>query len=187
MTVDVVYETHSISVDNETGHATGWLPGELSAAGKEAAASLGARRRDDGLSAVYTSDLRRAVETAEIAFRGSLVPVIQDPRLRECNYGALNGRPRDEVHAFGLDERYPEGETWREAVERVGGFLGELTRTRDGERVLVIGHMAAWYAIESLAKGLALEDVFGTRMEWQEGWEYRLEGGVSAQLGGRGE
>lgn len=175
MTVEVVYETHSISVDNETGNATGWLPGELSAAGREAAASLGARRRDDGLAAIYTSDLRRAVETAEIAFRGSPIPVLQDPRLRECNYGALNGRPRDEVHAYGIDERYPEGETWLEAVERVDEFLTELGRTRDGERVLVIGHMSAWYALESAAKGLALKEVFGTRMEWQEGWEYRLE------------
>jgi 2,3-bisphosphoglycerate-dependent phosphoglycerate mutase len=175
VTVEVVYETHSISVDNETGHATGWLPGELSAAGREAAASLGARRRDDGLTAVYTSDLRRAVETAEIAFRGSPIPVLQEPRLRECNYGTLNGRPRDEVHAYGIDERYPEGETWREAIERVGEFLTELTRTRAGERVLLIGHMSGWYALESAVKGLTLEEVFGTRMEWQEGWEYRLE------------
>lgn len=175
MAVEVVYETHSISVDNETGHATGWFPGELSAAGREAAAGLGERRRSDGLAAVYTSDLRRAVETAEIAFRDSPLPVLRDPRLRECNYGALNGRPRDEVHVYDIDERYPEGETWREAVERVREFLGELTRTRDGERILVIGHMSAWYALESVAKGQALEEVFGSRMEWQEGWEYRLE------------
>lgn len=174
MAVEVVYETHSITVDNETGHATGWLPGELSEPGREAATRLGERRRDDGLAAVYTSDLRRAVETAEIAFRGSPVPVIHDWRLRECNYGTMNGRPRDEVHAKGIDERYPDGETWREAVERVAGFLAELARTRDDERVLVIGHMSAWYALESLSKDLPLEEVFGTRMEWQEGWEYSL-------------
>jgi 2,3-bisphosphoglycerate-dependent phosphoglycerate mutase len=177
MAVDVVYETHSITVDNETGHATGWLPGELSEAGREAAARLGARRRDDGLAAVYTSDLRRAVETAEIAFAGSPLPIVREPRLRECNYGALNGRPRDEVHAYGVDERYPDGETWREAIERVRGFLEELARARDGERVLVIGHMSAWYALESLTKDLPPEDVLGTRMAWQEGWEYRLDSG----------
>jgi 2,3-bisphosphoglycerate-dependent phosphoglycerate mutase len=177
MAVEVVYETHSITVDNETGHATGWLPGELSEAGREAAAGLGARRRDDGLAAVYTSDLRRAVDTAEIAFAGSALPIIREPRLRECNYGALNGRLRDEVHAYGVDDRYPDGETWREAIERVRGFLAELASTRDGERVLVIGHMSAWYALESLTKHLPPEDVLGTRMDWQEGWEYRLDSG----------
>lgn len=30
MTISVVFETHSITVDNEAGRATGWLPGELS-------------------------------------------------------------------------------------------------------------------------------------------------------------
>jgi 2,3-bisphosphoglycerate-dependent phosphoglycerate mutase len=174
MAVEIVYETHSITVDNETGHATGWLPGELSERGREAAARLGERRRDDGLTAVYTSDLGRAVETAEIAFGDTAMPIIHEARLRECNYGTMNGRPREEVHAKGVDERYPEGESWREAVERVKEFLEELPRTRDDERVLIIGHMSAWYALESLAKNLPLEDVFGTRMEWQEGWEYRL-------------
>ena len=174
MPVEVVYETHSTSVDNETGHATGWLPGELSELGREQAAALGERRRDDGLAAVCTSDLGRAVETTEIAFATATIPITRERRLRECNYGALNGRPRDEVHAYGIDERYPGGETWREAVGRVADFLEELTRTRDGERVLVIAHMSAWYALEWRAKDLPLERVFATGMEWQEGWEYRL-------------
>jgi 2,3-bisphosphoglycerate-dependent phosphoglycerate mutase len=180
MAVEVVYETHSISVDNETGHATGWLPGELSDRGRELAAELGRRRRDNGIATVYTSDLRRAVETAEIAFAGSALPVVQDARLRECNYGSMNGRPREEVHAKGIDERYPEGETWREAVERVTEFLRELPDRHDGDRVLVIAHMSAWYALECLVKGLQLEDAIGTRMDWRPGWEYRLEPAQSA-------
>jgi 2,3-bisphosphoglycerate-dependent phosphoglycerate mutase len=175
MAVEVVYETHSISVDNEAGRATGWLDGELSERGREAAARLGERRRGDGLVAVYTSDLGRAVETAEIAFAGAALPIIREPRLRECNYGAMNGAPREEVHAYGVDECYPGGETWREAVERVNGFLDSFARVHDGERVLVIAHMSAWYALECRANALRLEDVFGTRMAWQEGWEYRLE------------
>jgi 2,3-bisphosphoglycerate-dependent phosphoglycerate mutase len=173
--VEVVYETHSISVDNETGHATGWLPGELSERGRALAAKLGERRRNDGVAAVYTSDLRRAVETAQIAFADSAIPIVQDRRLRECNYGAMNGRPREKVHAYGIDDRYPEGETWREAVDRVKGFLDDLVRKHDGERVLIIAHMSSWYALESRANNQRLEDIVGTRMAWQEGWEYRLD------------
>jgi hypothetical protein len=51
--VEVVYETHSTSVDNERGIATGWLDGALSA--RELARALGERRRDDGIAAVYAS------------------------------------------------------------------------------------------------------------------------------------
>jgi broad specificity phosphatase PhoE len=52
--------------------------GELSKAGRESARELGARRRDDGIVAVFSSDLRRAVETAEIAFAGLPIPLHQD-------------------------------------------------------------------------------------------------------------
>jgi hypothetical protein len=45
MAVDLVYETHSISVDNERGVATGWLPGELSVAGRQLAAALASLER----------------------------------------------------------------------------------------------------------------------------------------------
>jgi broad specificity phosphatase PhoE len=175
MSVEVVFETHSTSEDNEACIATGWLPGRLSAAGREQARELGERRRDDGLSVVFTSDLRRAVETGAIAFAGSPLPVVADERLRECSYGDLNGTP-DPIHdrAEHIDVPYPRGESWREAVARVAAFLEELRSERDGERVLVIGHSATRLAIEVVANGGKLEDLMATPFVWQRGWEYVL-------------
>jgi broad specificity phosphatase PhoE len=89
--IEVVFETHMTSEDNEQGIATGWLPGRLSDAGRQQARELGARRRAERLTAVFTSDLARAVETAEIAFAGLGVPILHDWRLRECDYGDRNG------------------------------------------------------------------------------------------------
>jgi broad specificity phosphatase PhoE len=172
----VVFETHSTSVDNERGIATGWLPGELSAAGRAQARELGARRRDDGLAAVYTSDLRRAVETAQIAFAGTAVPVHADARLRECDYGELNGRPReqlDAVRAEHVDVPWPGGESWRGAVTRVAGFYDELRRRHDGDRVLVIGHVATRWALDHL-RGVPLEQLVVAPFDWRPGWEYVL-------------
>jgi broad specificity phosphatase PhoE len=57
MPTTVVFETHSITEDNERGVATGWLPGRLSARGRGLAVELGERRRTDGLAAVVASDL----------------------------------------------------------------------------------------------------------------------------------
>jgi alpha-ribazole phosphatase/probable phosphoglycerate mutase len=164
--VIVVFETHSTSEDNEAGVMTGWLPGRLSAAGREQAALLGERRRDDGFDAIYCSDLGRAVETARIAFPDR--DVLLDWRLRECDYGELNGTPKSER---GIDERFPGGETWREAVTRVTRALEDLR----GERVLVIGHMATRYALE-VATGRTLEEVKAEEFVWREGWEYQLPG-----------
>jgi 2,3-bisphosphoglycerate-dependent phosphoglycerate mutase len=177
MSVAVVFETHSTSVDNERGIATGWLDGALSDTGREQARQLGERRRDDGVAAVFTSDLRRAVETAEIAFRGSPIPVELDARLRECNYGTLNGMPRaqlDAQRALRLDEPFPGGESWREAVARVAGFLDQLRHSHDRQRVLIIGHVATRWALDHVASGVPLEELVDAPFEWREGWEYEL-------------
>jgi 2,3-bisphosphoglycerate-dependent phosphoglycerate mutase len=175
MSVEVVYETHATSEDNEAGIATGWLPGKLSAAGREQARELGDRRRNDGLSVVFTSDLNRAVETAELAFAGSELPVVRDARLRECNFGDLNGTA-EPLHdrVAQIDVSYPGGESWRQAVERVAAFLDELRRVRDGERVLVIGHSATRFACEVVANGRRLEELPAEAFVWQRGWEYSL-------------
>ncbi|MDQ3875622.1 MAG: histidine phosphatase family protein [Actinomycetota bacterium] len=174
MAVQLVYETHSISVDNERGIATGWLPGELSERGRLLARGLGERRRDDGVACVFTSDLRRAVETAEIAFEGSGVEIRQDARLRECNYGELNGAPVAELHPRRrfVDEPYPGGESYRECVEKMGSFLGDVVLEFDGHRVLVIAHSAQRWALSHLLEGVPLEDLVDAPFEWRKGWEY---------------
>jgi 2,3-bisphosphoglycerate-dependent phosphoglycerate mutase len=176
MSVQIVFETHSTSEDNEARIATGWLPGRLSAAGREQARELGKRRRDDGLAVVFTSDLRRAVETAEIAFDGCGIPIVQDARLRECNYGEQNGTraPVGDDRSERVDLPYPGGESWRQAVARVAGFYEELPRRRAGQRVLVIGHAATRWALDVLVKGRTVEEVVAEEYVWQPGWEYVL-------------
>jgi 2,3-bisphosphoglycerate-dependent phosphoglycerate mutase len=177
MAVEIVFETHSWSTDNDRGIATGWLPGALSDRGRALAAELGHRRRDDGIAAVFTSDLRRAAETAEIAFGGSDIPILHDWRLRECDYGALNGSPAAGMHdrrAEHLDRPYPGGESWRDAVRRVGGLLDDLPARWAGRRVVVIGHVATRWAFDHLLDGVPLEELVVADFAWREGWEYRL-------------
>lgn len=177
MSVGIVFETHSTSTDNESGLATGWLQGELAESGKQQAEELGARRRADGISAVFTSDLRRAVETAEIAFGDTSIPVFRDWRLRECNYGELNGMPSAELEAERsrrVDEPYPGGESYRDVVNRMRAFLDDLPVEYDGGRIVVIGHSATRWALDHLLSGKPLEEVVGP-FDWQEGWEYFFE------------
>ena len=177
MAVRIVYETHSTSTDNEAGLASGWMPGELSETGRAQAAELGERRRDDGLAAVFTSDLRRAVQTAEIAFAGCDIPVFQDQRLRECNYGELNGAPAARVHGERtqrIDTPFPGGQSYRQVVEQVRAFLADLAREWDGKRVLIISHSANKWALDCLLTGGRLEDLVSAPFAWQEGWEYTL-------------
>ena len=177
MTVEIVFETHSLSGDNEVGLASGWTHGPLSARGRELARELGARRRDNGIHTVFSSDLHRALETAVLAFEGLPFPILLDWRLRECDYGQLTRIPASELHvdrAAYLDEPYPDGESWRQAVARVGRFLTDLPTRWDGRRVLVIGHVATRWGLEHFCNGIPLEDLVDAEFHWQEGWEYVL-------------
>jgi broad specificity phosphatase PhoE len=184
MAIELVYETHSTTVDNELGIATGWFEGRLSDAGREQAAELGRRRLDDGIVAVFSSDLGRAVETADIAFAGSALPVHQDWRLRECNYGELNGAAAADIEAERvrrIDEPFPGGESYRQVVERTLTFLNDLYSEHDGSRVLLIAHSANRWALEHLLLGMPLEDILGEPFDWQPGWEFALAGQLPVQ------
>jgi len=178
MATEIVFETHARTEDNEAGIATGWLPGRLSATGREDARALGRRRRADGLVAVFSSDLGRALETVSLAFEQSKVPVLADWRLRECDYGTLNGAPARDVHADRaayLDHPYPEGESWRGATGRVDRFLDDLALRWEGARVLVVGHVATHCGLERFLLGRDLGRLLSAEFVWQEGWEYRLD------------
>jgi alpha-ribazole phosphatase/probable phosphoglycerate mutase len=177
MAVEIIYETHQTSTDNEAGIATGWLPGELSPLGRAQALELAARRRHDDVAAIFTSDLRRAVETAEIAFGDSEIPIIQDVRLRECNYGELNGAPVARVaaeRAHRVRTPFPGGQSYEDVVRATEGFLGDLVARWDGCRVLVIAHSANRWALQVLLGGERLEDLVDTQFDWQPGWFYTV-------------
>lgn len=178
--LELVYETHATSTDNEAGIATGWGDGRLSEAGRRQAAELGERRRHDRIAAVFSSDLRRAVETAEIAFAGSGIPLRLDARLRECDYGVLNGAPVSRLAAVRsrhVDEPFPGGQSYRQVVAQTRDLLHELSATWDGRRVLLIGHSADRWALQCLLTRAALEELIGAPFEWRPGWEYALPTG----------
>ncbi len=136
------------------------------------------RGGSDGLAAVFTSDLRRATETVEVAFAGTDLPVLVDWRLRECDYGDLNGAPAAQVHhqrqAY-LRVPYPGGESWEQAVTRVGRFLQDLPSRWAGQRVLVIGHVATRWACDHLLDKTPLEDLIVADFAWQPGWRYQID------------
>lgn len=173
MAVDIVFETHATTEDNERGIATGWLPVRLSPTGRLQAAELGERRRG-WADAVFTSDQSQAIETVLRAFAGSPVPIVHDPRLRECNYGDLNGSPAATLPRLAhLDRPFPNGESYRQAVARVADFLADLRRDCHGRRVLIIGHAATRWAVQHLLGGVDLPAAVAAPIAWQPGWSYR--------------
>ena len=176
-TVEIVFETHATTIDNERWIASGWRDGKLAVAGRRQAKELGERWSTDRLAAVFTSDLTHAAETARIAFSGRGLPILHDWRLRECDYGELNGRPVAEVETLRAQyvyEPFPGGESYNGVVVRVRSFLRDLGPMFADRLVLVIGHSATQWALQHVLEGTPLAELVGGPFRWQEGWRYTL-------------
>ncbi|MFI5691199.1 histidine phosphatase family protein [Kribbella sp. NPDC051586] len=169
----LIYETHSTTVDNERGIATGWLPGELSERGRSESRELGLRRT--GVDVVFSSDLHRAVQTVELS--GLAVPRAQDWRLRECNYGELNGAPVDalEPRVDRVHTPFPGGQSYDDVLELTRSFLADVKRWYADATVLVVAHSANRWAFEHLlGNGKPLTELLVAPFNWQPGWEYEI-------------
>ena len=72
--------------------------------GRKQARALADRLAGNDIAAIYTSDLSRARETAEILAERLALPVVADPDLRERNWGnweGLTGTERDRIEHVG--------------------------------------------------------------------------------------
>jgi probable phosphoglycerate mutase len=70
---------------------------------------------------------------------------------------------------------YPGGESHSQAIQRVAGFLADLPTRWAERRVMLIGHLATYRALEHVINGLTVQELVAADFEWRaEGWEYRL-------------
>lgn len=174
--VTIIFETHSTTVDNEAKLAAGWYDIALSELGQEQAKQLGERRAGEHFDAIFCSDLQRSYNTARLAF-GDRFPIIQDKRLRECNYGALNRTPKTGIEAMreqALSVPFPSGESYQDTSNRMKAFLLDLLRDHSGKTVMIVGHRATQYGLDQWIKGMSLHDAVLGPWHWQPGWRYEL-------------
>lgn len=92
--VELVWIRHGRSSWNREGRWQGHSDVELDEHGREQARCLGQRLLGARFDGVFSSDLKRARDTAELALPGA--PVTVDPRLRELNFGDYEGKSYDQ-------------------------------------------------------------------------------------------
>ena len=181
MAIKITYFVHGTTTDNEKNISSGWSDVELSPLGIKQALDLKEQIKGREFSVVFCSDLKRAVASAKLAF-AETVPMIRDRRLRECNYGKLNGRASEVVEPLqekNLTEKFPQGESYNDVKDRVADFLQYLKRTYDGKSIAIVAHKAPQLALEVLLNGKTWEEAFAQDWRktkaWQPGWEYITE------------
>jgi len=177
--VHIWFETHATTLDNETNRSSGWNDVRVSKAGIKEAKDLGKRRNLNDFDIVFTSDLVRAYHTATLAFGENTKKIFQDWRLREVDYGDMTSMPKDEMNKdrpSRIKNPYPNGESFEMSNMRMFDFLKELAKTSYKE-VLIIGHRATHYGLETYITGKPLEECINESLswKWQPGWEYELK------------
>ena len=175
--VTIWFESHATTTDNETKRASGWNDVDLSPAGRTQAVELTDRCKDRGISAIFCSDLQRAVKTAMPLANNCHIPMYVDERLRECNYGDMEGEPNSLIEAERPKRTslpFPNGESYDQCMERMQPFFAWLKETFDGQTVLIIGHRATLYGAEHFAAGKSVQTCIAEGWKWQPGWKYQL-------------
>jgi broad specificity phosphatase PhoE len=147
---------------NRDGRLQGHADTPLNDRGREQARALA--EEINGVEVIYSSDLRRAVETAEVVAERLGLEVRVDSRLRERGFGAWEGLTRAEIEAsfredfdrwrkgdgFGADD----AETHQAFAARIQAFLEDVLVRHPDETVLVITHGGSIRVVQAVASGL---------------------------------
>lgn len=123
------------------------------------------------ISAIYSSDLLRAKQTAEAIAVALGLHVILEPRLREINLGVWEGMPSEDIEAQypkELADRArdpfntpaPNGESPSEVGERVLKAVNEIADRHRDESILIVAHGISLAVIICHAEGFPVEDVY---------------------------
>lgn len=128
--------------------------------------------KDKNIDAIYTSPLKRTRETAHIIGQSlGLEPIVME-HFREINVGSLEGQPpTEEVWAVhnriimswftGTPERpFPDGENYITLLERMRTGLQEVTRDRDNQNIVIVGHGGIFSAtIKDICQNVDLREL----------------------------
>ena len=181
MPVEITYFVHGTTVDNESHRSSGWNDAKLSELGILQSKDLADLTNDMSFDAVFTSDLSRAIDSAKLTW-GDKYPMHADERLRECNYGDLNGEDSEIVEPLqekSIDVPMPSGESYEDVKARISSFLEFVKKEYHGKHIAIVAHKAPQLALDVLLKDMTWDEAFASDWRkvqaWQPGWDYSVE------------
>jgi broad specificity phosphatase PhoE len=143
---------------NLEGRNQGHADIELDETGIQQATEFANALREENVDTIYSSDMKRTIATAEVLSKSIKVPVLQDKRLRERDYGEWEGKTHEEIElqdpeklkAYGSDPTLNAAggaETGIDVFARVGYFLVDLLREKQDGTVAIVTHGGAGSAL----------------------------------------
>lgn len=179
MPVTITYFVHGTTLDNLEHKSTGWLPGELSKKGIQQNIDLRAQININQFDIVFCSDLKRAIDSAQYIFENNR-KIIKDSRLRECNYGDLNGQDSSLVkYEEHINDAFPNGESMIDVENRMRSFCEFILQNYDGKHIAIVAHKAPQLAFQVITEDktwdYVIEHDWRKTKSWQPGWNYIIK------------
>ncbi len=115
---------------------------------------------------------------------GKSARIIQDRRLRECDYGRFTRKDSKMVDTLAkkcVTRPFPGGESYKDVEKRMRGFLGDLYEKHQGERIAIVAHKVPQLALDVILKGKTWGRAFREDWRrkghagWRPGWSYTLK------------
>jgi len=180
MVVKITYFVHGTTTDNQNHISSGWKDVDLSDLGIQQSLDLKDQTKHLHFDVIFCSDLLRSVRSAELTWKGQY-EIVQDPRLRECNYGDFNGKPSEIVEPIqekSISTPFPNGESYENVKKRIQEFLDSVKEKYDDKHIAIVAHKAPQLILDVLLKNKTWEEAFRDdwrkKKAWQPGWEYAL-------------
>lgn len=171
----------------------------LNPTGLRQAARVARRVTGERLTALYSSDLPRAMQTAQAIAAVTGLPIVADARLREVDVGQWQGHTFDEIEALDgarlaarradrIHVRCPDGENQADLVARVEAAFNAIVAAHPGERIAIVTHGGPISAIRYVIRNRASEellalDSYNTAVTLVRGapgaWEIVMENDIS--------
>ena len=160
---------HGITEENVKRVYQGSIHGTLTEEGRRQIKDLALKLKDEKIDFIFSSDLKRAVDTTEEIAKFHKVPIYYTKELREKNGGVFEGRPKIEIEAAESEARSvmefkPDGgESWQEFLDRIKKFTGSLAGKYSNDTLLISAHGFVARCLLSVYLHIPIEEFFGLR------------------------
>jgi len=156
---------------NKQGKYTGQMDISINETGREQAKKVAEEMKNLEPEVIYSSDLKRALETALAISEELNIPIIKDKRLREIHQGEWEG-----LHINDIEKQYteefvarkenpltvaaPGGESIGDVDIRVRSFLEDIYHNHPNDKVVISSHGIVLGIIRTIAMGIPVSEVF---------------------------
>lgn len=173
-----IFIRHGETDWNRAGLFQGRSDIPLNETGKEQAREAARRLSNLSVSKVMVSPLKRAMETATLAFPNSLALIKVEQDLIECDFGSLEGKSiKDSMNEYGITRKEQlaeilpnDGEPWSAVLKRCKVLLAKITAVqRFGSTVVLVGHDAVLQGISETLTGHWFQSEHGQPHYFEKG------------------